>query len=131
VSLKKSLTIPNVKNILFIFETVFKLKRRKVLRLRAVEFYHALNWVIYQTKIIQDRERKNLTSRPDPKLKAAGLADLDKFAELNTLISIAEKFGTTPQKVDGWRYDLVFAIQYHNKTTADINKQYLINQQRK
>jgi len=121
--IRNNLQNPTSKKISYIFATVFKMSERKLLRVKVVDFFHGLNWLQEQMKTLYEKE-KVLNVSTDPKLERAGIKDLNKFGELNTLISIAERFSIAPQVVETWSYSLVFALIYHSKVSNEINKRY-------
>lgn len=124
VEIRHSLSKPNTDSISRIFNLVFGTKGTELYKSKILSFYPALNWIKKQMIAISKRESLKLTSTPDAKLKEAGIDNLNKFGELNTLTMLGEKYGTTPQEVEKWKYSLVFALVYQEKVTNDINKNY-------
>lgn len=115
---------PDFEDLVNIFETVFGIKRKKLLRTRIIDFYHALNHIKKEIETIEFRELKNLNSRTDDELKRAGVEKLNIFGELNTLILLGSKYGKSPEEIEQWSYGLVFSLLLHEKITNDINKNY-------
>jgi hypothetical protein len=124
ISIRHNLQNPTIDGIFEVFNLVFGLNRKELLKANVIQFYHAFNWVQEQILSITKREQKKLTSSPDEKLKSAGIEDLNIFGELNTLIALGEKFGKAPQEVEKWTYSFVFSLMYHDKISSDINKRY-------
>ena len=122
--LKMSFSDTSFESMRDVFKTVFGLKKFEFLNVDVINFYHALNWIREEMQSIYERERHNLTSTPDAKLKDAGIEDLNMFGELNTLIALGEKFSKPPQEVENWNYNLVFSLMLHQKVSNDINKRY-------
>lgn len=123
-TIKIDIQKPSIENLLSIYKIIFGIEEKDFYKLDTVSFFHSLNWINEQIKEIIDREQKSLASAPDAKLKEAGIKQMAIFGEMNTLISIAEKFGKTPQEVENWNYNLVFTLMLHQKKSYEINKRY-------
>ena len=46
------------------------------------------------------------------------------FGELNTLKSLAQQFGKSPDEVENWKYNLVFSLMLHDKVSGEVQKAY-------
>jgi hypothetical protein len=113
----------NVEGIVTALKIVFGLKEKEILHLDIKEFYQAFNWIQDELLKIYKAEKK-LSSKPDSKLKEAGIDDLNIFGDLNSLIAIGEKFATPPHEVEKWNYSLVFSLIYHDKISGEVQKRY-------
>jgi hypothetical protein len=125
ITIRKSISNPDIENLTNIFQLVFGMKPRKVMSLKTVQFYQSFNWIKEQIELLTKRENKELSSTPEPKLKMAGIDELNKFGELNTLIALSEKFSTNPLEVVKWNYGYVFSLVWQSKISNDINKRYM------
>lgn len=124
IKLKKYIQLETYEGIAKCFEVVHGINKKDLFKLSVLEFYSRFNWIKENLKKLIDREHANLKADADEKLKLAGLDRLNIFGELNTLIAIAEKYGKTPQEVEGWQYSLVFSLMLHSKISGDIYKRY-------
>lgn len=121
--LKTFIKDTSFENFLKAYELVFGISENLFLKADVVEFYHSFNWL--QNEILELIEGESaLSSEPDEKWKDAGIEDLNVFGELNTLITIGEKYGVPPHEVEKWSYNLVFTYALHNKMNSDVNKRY-------
>lgn len=105
------------------FEIVFKCNLHTFMKSDVVSFFYAANWIGEEVNEIFEKE-KALASEPDFFMIEAGVKRLEIFEELPTLLSLAKRFGTTPQKVERWKYNLIFAILYYDKIFEDVQKNY-------
>ena len=129
--IRKSLEQMTLSGITKTFAMVFGIKRKRFFWTeervffgsRVVEFYQALNWILSEIENIQEQEKK-LARKPNEKLKEAGIEQLGIFGELNTFIALGERFGIPPQKIQNWKYNLVFALSLHSKMYGDIQEKY-------
>ena len=129
--IRKSLEKMTLKGITKSFALVFGIKtkrwfwteERMFFQARVVEFYQALNWILSEIENIEEQEKK-LSRKPNDKLKEAGIERLGIFEELNTFIALGERFGLPPQKIQNWKYNLVFALSLHSKVHGEIQDKY-------
>lgn len=115
---------PRFESIIKIFKVAFGLKKKQVLQLDVISFYHALNWLKEEVRMIYEREAKNLNAETDSKLKDAGIDRLNIFGEMNTLIALGQKFSKPPQEIENWNYNLVFTLTMHEKISREIQKRF-------
>jgi len=125
ITIRKGINSPDIDKLTNMFRLVFGMKPRKVMSLKTVQFYQAFNWIKEQIELITKRENKKLSSEPEPKLKMAGIDELNRFGELNTLKALAVLFSTKPQEIAKWNYSFVFSLVWQEKISNDINKKYM------
>lgn len=74
---------------------------------------------------LSDRERKLLLGEEDVKMKMiGGYKILAPVSHLLTKMDLAEKFGTTPDVIGGWKYSKVFTILVAQSRRAYTFKEY-------
>lgn len=106
------------------FEMTFGIDRAQLFKKKATDFFPAFNWLKNQVKEILERESEYLKGEKDVKWIAAGGTKMNKFGDLNVLIALAKEYGTTPQEIESWDYNLVFSLLYHQTELTGINKKY-------
>lgn len=123
--IKRIFISPTPEGIFETFKSIFKkTTKHEFLRSDVISYFYALNWIGEEIKNLIEREQQALASDPDPLMEEAGSKRLQTFGELPTLLNLAERFATTPQVIETWKYNMVFAIMLHDKTTADVQKKY-------
>lgn len=124
VTIRMQMQEPSLSNLINLFHVIFGIDQEQFYKIDSVSFFHSLNWIREEINKINNLENTSLKSDIDSKLKEAGIEQMAIFKELNTLISIGEKFGVTPQEVENWNYNLVFTLMLHQKKSFDISKKY-------
>ena len=108
------------------FELMFGIEESELFKIKTADFYYGIKYIKNEIERISQIEKSVFDSDDvDQKMKDAGIEKLEVFKELNTIIPIASKFGVTPMEVERWNYDLVFSIQYHEKVSNEIQKEYM------
>ena len=110
--------------LLEMFTLVFGVKRSQFLNAPVVDFLIALGWLRESVSNLIQKEYHALKSNPDPDMQAAGVERLSVFAEMNTLIAIAQQYGKSPQEIETWPYNMVFSLMLHNKILGEVQKNY-------
>jgi hypothetical protein len=123
-NIKLNLANPTFDNVYDCFEMVFKVKLNTYLSQDVVSYFYALNWIKENIKKLVEREKNAFGADPDPLLEMAGVKRLAAFGELNTLISIAQKYGKSPAEVENWKYNLVFALMLQDKVAGEVQHAY-------
>ncbi|SOC79835.1 hypothetical protein SAMN06296241_1372 [Salinimicrobium sediminis] len=123
-NIKHNLSKPSFENIFECFEFVFNVKLETYLRQDVISYFYALNWITSNLKQLVERESKSLGGDPDDLLDMAGVKRLAAFGELNTLKSIAQQFGKSPEEVENWKYNLVFSLMLHDKVSGEVQTAY-------
>lgn len=108
-------------NIEALFKIFFGIGKRDFARLRVTDFYKGMNYIKDELEGLHKAESL-LSGAPDHELQAAGADKLNRFGDLNLLISIGEQFGTPPQEVEKWEYALVLNLALYAHITAEIQK---------
>lgn len=124
--IKRTFISPTLEGLFSIFQSIFKVSKDKFLRSDVVSYFYALNHLGNSVQQIMERE-KLLAPKEDEDyflMKEAGAERLQVFQELPILLNLAERFATTPEVIETWKYSKVFAILLHDKTTADIRKEF-------
>lgn len=123
-NIKYQVQQPTDEGIIEMFETVFKVDNKTILKQDIVSFFYALNWIKQSIKELIEREQKNLSGDQDPMLEMAGVKRLVPFGELNTLKAIGQQFGKSPDEVENWSYNMVFSLMLHDKVAAEVQHAY-------
>lgn len=123
-NMKHNLSNPNFESIFECFEMVFKVKLKQYLAQDVVSYIFALNWIKENIKKLVERENNSFNNESDPLLEMAGVKRLMPFGELNTLISLAQRFGKSIDEVENWKYNLVFTLLLHDKVSGEVQKAY-------
>ncbi|MAX51603.1 MAG: hypothetical protein CMH22_06445 [Methylophaga sp.] len=123
-TLKQHLQKPDFDGLLEMFTLVFGVKRSQFLNAPVVDFLIALGWLRESVSNLIQKEYHALKSNPDPDMQAAGVERLSVFAEMNTLIAIAQQYGKSPQEIETWPYNMVFSLMLHNKILGEVQKNY-------
>lgn len=122
--IKTALKDPQVNNLIDIFYIIFGINRKKLLNCKLVEFFHAYNYVIREINSIVEKEMIALKFEVDPLMNQAGLERLNRFGVLNTLDSLAMRYGTHPDKVKEWQYGYCFSLLYKMNIEKRIENDY-------
>lgn len=76
---------------------------------RVFDYYAALRYVENDLIAILERER-NLPSKKDPDLKAAGIDRLNKYGDVLTIDSLARTYNCSWEEVGKWKYSKIYTI---------------------
>lgn len=123
-SLKQSIQTPDFESLADMFTIVFGVKKNQFINAPVTDFLSALGWLRQSIVDLIKKEYNALKSEPDPDMEAAGVNRLSIFAEMNTLIAIGQQYGKSPEEIETWKYNLVFALMLHNKTISEVQKSY-------
>lgn len=107
------------------YQNIFGINEHQFQSSPVTDFLSTIGWIRKSLIELIEKENKALQSDPDPDLQLAGVARLNPFGEMNTLIAIAQQFSTTPHVVETWTYNTVFTIMLHNKTMGEVQKEYI------
>ena len=113
----KNLTDENINRIFALIWSI-KIEGNKV---RALEFYRALNYVISELEGVYKLEQ-NLGGEPSQKLVNAGIDKLRKFGSLNIIDDIAVKYHKDPEEVEQWKYGKVYWLALKIKEENEVQK---------
>lgn len=118
--------IGTIERVVKSFELIFGINKENMFKLKTDDFYYGIKYIKNEVERISALEKAAFENKDvDQKMKDAGVDKLSVFKELNTILPIAQKFGVTPMEVESWNYDMVFSIQYHEKISNEIQKEYI------
>lgn len=123
-SIKISLRDPSIDNIFEIFRIIYGIKEKDILGADVISYFYALKYVKKAIMDLLDSEKKALSSDPDPLLEMAGIKRLSILGEMTTLIRLGRSFGKSPEEIEEWKYNLVFAILVNDKISGEVEKEY-------
>lgn len=122
--IKRVMLKPTYDGLFQVFQLVFGVRKLQYEMASVVDYFYALNHLKSEIKKIVEREKKMLTSDPDPMMSMAGSDRLNMFGELNTLKKLGMDFGKSPEEIGQWSYSLVFALTLHDKIHGEVEKRY-------
>lgn len=123
-TIKNNLRDPSFDNIFEIFRLIYRISREDYLKADVVSYFYALKWIKKEVIDLLNKEKRALTSDPNPLMEMAGSKRLGIFGEMGTLITLGKQFSKTPDEIEAWRYDLVFTILVYDKISGEIQKEY-------
>lgn len=109
--------------ILKCFEWVYGIDEKSILNLKVVDFYHGLNWIIYENERLIKSEQ-NIGGEPDEYWIQAGGEKLGMYQHFNIMVTLGEQFGCAPHTIEDWSYGNVFLMLRYNTDMASIRKKY-------
>ena len=112
---------PSIENMPMLYEILYK---KDFMEGRIMDFFQSKKWIDNKILEIIDIEEKLLFDMPDPKMIAAGAANLERFGVLNTKIDLGVQFGKAPAEIGGWTYQDVLLIKARNIEMNRIQKNY-------
>lgn len=121
VNIKNAMKAENYFEAVHLF---YRIPKYYLLKIRVIEYTHALNYLTKEMDVLIAREVKALTSEPDQDWIEAGVRNLDRFGPLNVLDDLGQEFGKSPLEVERWPYGLVFGLLWRRTIKADINERY-------
>lgn len=122
--LKRIFTAPTFEGIFYSFEAVFGAKKEEVLEADVVSYFHSFNHIAESVKGVMKKEKVLEIDDEQEKfiMKEAGAKRLQRFQEVPILVNFAERFSTTPENIETWKYSTVFTILLYDKILADVRK---------
>lgn len=131
IQMKHSLLKIDFEALAFIFKKVYGIKQPELLEADVVSYFIAIKWIKQEFKALIEKEKKVLTPIYDIDLDFAGVKRLSGFGEIATLINLARSFGTTPEDLEKWTYNLVFTILAYDKVKGEVQTEYSKLKQKK
>tara|TARA_R110002012_G_scaffold190633_1_gene358212 strand:- start:20035 stop:20592 length:558 start_codon:yes stop_codon:yes gene_type:complete len=123
-SIKHAIQKPDYDSLIQIFNSVFGIKESQFLNAPVTDFLSALTWLRLSVSELIKKEYNALKTEPDQDMEAAGVHRLNIFNEMNTLIAIGQQYNKSPEEIETWKYNLVFALMLHNKIQSEVQKSY-------
>ncbi|WP_462250453.1 hypothetical protein [Ekhidna sp.] len=104
------------------FEWVYSLEKKELLKLRVKDFYPAFNHIITETNRLVKAEEH--LSEEDHTWKEAGGERMAKYGVLGVLVALGQQFGIPPFEVEKWSYGKVFTLLRWNKEYNEVVEKY-------
>lgn len=124
--IKRTFISPSVDGLFDVFRSIFKVTKNQFFRSDVVSYFYALNHIGNTMQQIMQRE-KLLAPQEDEDyflMKEAGAERLSVFQELPVLLKLAERFATTPEVIETWKYSKVFTILLHDTMTDQVRRKF-------
>lgn len=123
-TIKSNLKTVTLDSILEIFQIIYSISDKEFFEADVVTYFYALKYIEKEIVSLIDKERKILSSIPDPIMEMAGSKRLQGFGESSTLINLGRSFGKSPEEIEQWKYGLVFMILAYDKVSGEVQKEY-------
>ena len=118
--IKKIVSKPTYEKIPILFEICYN--ENNFVNCKIIDYFQARKWIDKKVIELIELQNKMIVSIPDPKLIAAGVNNLERFAEENTKIDLGEQFSVPPFEIGTWKHTLVLLYQSRNSILNQVHK---------